>query len=76
VIVDYKTDDTARRSIDDLVAHYAPQVQAYAAAWSALTGQPVGEAGLFFVHDGRYRTVPLETPPNAGGQLHLFRSAT
>src|SRR5262249_1290183 len=49
VIADYKTDDRNVEELDELVKHYAPQVKAYALAWSALTGEPVQEAGLFFV---------------------------
>ena len=29
----------------------------YVAAWERLTGEPVHEAGLFFVNTGTYRTV-------------------
>ncbi len=57
VIVDYKTDDRPGEDLDGLVEHYAPQVRAYAAAWTRMVGQPVSEAGLFFVRSGTYRTV-------------------
>ena len=57
VIVDYKTDDRPGEPLDGLVEHYGPQVQMYAAAWERLSGEPVHEAGLFFVHTGMYRIV-------------------
>ena len=57
VIVDYKTDDRPGDPLDGLVEHYGPQVQMYVAAWERLTGEPVHEAGLFFVNTGTYRTV-------------------
>ncbi|MHC4128246.1 MAG: UvrD-helicase domain-containing protein [Planctomycetota bacterium] len=64
VIVDYKTD---RGPVDDLVDRYAPQVQAYAEAWSDLVGEPVREAGLFFVNSGEYRLVELASVGRAEG---------
>jgi ATP-dependent helicase/nuclease subunit A len=54
VIVDYKTDDTSRRTIEQLVAHYAPQVNVYRRVWQEKLGQPVSEAGLYFTHADRY----------------------
>ncbi|MEF8787879.1 MAG: UvrD-helicase domain-containing protein [Planctomycetota bacterium] len=54
VIVDYKTDDTDRNSIEDLVAHYAPQVEAYRAGWRRCVEEPVSEAGFFFTRARRY----------------------
>ncbi|MGH7535566.1 MAG: PD-(D/E)XK nuclease family protein, partial [Gemmatimonadales bacterium] len=59
VIVDYKTDDREASENDALVEHYAPQVRAYAEAWSRLTGEAVQEAGLLLVNTRRYREVPL-----------------
>ena len=73
VIVDYKTDDTTKRPLADLAEHYAPQVQAYAASWSRLTGEPVGEAGLFFAYKGHYQRINLAPSPTAGGeQMQMF----
>jgi ATP-dependent helicase/nuclease subunit A len=62
VIVDYKTDRAERRSIPKLVEHYRPQVQSYAAAWRALTTQPVHEVGLFFTSANRYECLESELP--------------
>ena len=56
VIVDFKTDDGAGRDLAELVSHYAAQVHSYARAWTEITGQPVGETGLFFVNGGHYVT--------------------
>ena len=56
VIVDYKTDDR-NTPIDALVEHYSAQVRDYARAWALLTGEPVAEAGLYFVHTNTYRTI-------------------
>jgi ATP-dependent helicase/nuclease subunit A len=57
VIVDYKTDDRSGQPLDDLVAHYSPQIRLYADAWRQASGQAVRELGLYFTHSGEYRTV-------------------
>lgn len=55
VLVDYKSDDTLDRNLDDLTAHYTPQLQAYSTAWSSLI--KVKETGLLFVRSGTYREI-------------------
>jgi ATP-dependent helicase/nuclease subunit A len=54
VIVDYKTDDTSRRHIEELAVHYAPQVQVYRRVWQEMLGQPVAETGLYFTYADKY----------------------
>ncbi|MHC4249045.1 MAG: PD-(D/E)XK nuclease family protein, partial [Planctomycetota bacterium] len=54
VIVDYKTDAVGKAAVRAVAARYAPQVRAYAEAWRRVTGEPVREAGLFFVSAGAY----------------------
>ena len=54
VIVDYKTDDRTGGELAPLIEHYRPQVETYARLWQEMTGQPVKEAGLYFVHSDRY----------------------
>ncbi|MEF8795061.1 MAG: 3'-5' exonuclease, partial [Salinivenus sp.] len=58
-IIDYKSDRVGTgASREDLAAALGPdhayrrQVRAYAAAWVALTGEPVGRAGLWFADAG------------------------
>ncbi len=65
VLVDYKTDDPAGRSLDQLAAHYAPQVKRYAEAWEHLTGVPVRETALFFVRAGVHQVVDRSPGPGA-----------
>jgi ATP-dependent helicase/nuclease subunit A len=57
VIVDYKTDAVDDGDPSELVKHYRPQVEAYAAAWQGLVGEPVKERGLYFTACGRYLIV-------------------
>ena len=52
-LIDYKTDQLAV-GIDQLAAHYAPQIRAYAAHWSAQLDTPT-RAGLHFVRNGETR---------------------
>jgi len=54
VIVDYKTDRRSAGQLKDLVEHYRGQVDTYAHAWEAITGQKVAEAGLYFAHPRTY----------------------
>ncbi len=54
VIVDYKTDNTEENEVGELVEHYKPQLDAYAAAWEECTGDRVKEAGLYFTRGARY----------------------
>jgi len=73
VIADFKTDSMAAEDEAAFAAHYAPQVEAYADYWRRLTGAPVKETGLLFLHTNRYvRTneggASAENP--ASGQAH------
>jgi ATP-dependent helicase/nuclease subunit A len=54
VIVDYKTDNTEENEVGELVEHYKPQLDAYAAAWEECTGDRVKEAGLYFTRGAQY----------------------
>jgi ATP-dependent helicase/nuclease subunit A len=56
VIADYKT-DTADGNLEQLVAYYTPQVEMYRDFWMAISGENVKEAGLYFIHEGRWVTV-------------------
>jgi ATP-dependent helicase/nuclease subunit A len=58
VIVDYKTDRRSADGVETLVEKYRAQVHMYARAWTAITGQTVHEAGLYFTHSRVYRKVP------------------
>ena len=57
VIVDYKSERVETSDIPALVTYYKPQIEAYAAVWEKVVGQPVVESGLFFTHTGKYVTV-------------------
>jgi len=59
VILDYKTHAVEEKSLQYLVEHYGLQVKSYAEAWHEITGEPVHEAGLYFIHADRY--VPIKT---------------
>lgn len=54
VIVDFKTDQLDESKLEQFVRFYAPQVQAYAKAWSETFGYRVNEAGLYFVSLRRF----------------------
>lgn len=56
VIVDFKTDQLDEGKLQQFVHFYAPQVQAYALAWSETFGYRVKEAGLYFVSLQKYVT--------------------
>ncbi len=57
VIVDFKTDQLAENNLQQFVRFYAPQVQAYAKAWSDTFGYKTMEAGLYFVSLQRFVSV-------------------
>ena len=40
-----------------LVEYYSGQLRTYADCWRRITGEPVKEAALFFVREGKYVTV-------------------
>jgi len=48
VIADYKT-DKVDGNLDNLVAHYKPQVEMYRDFWEKMSDEKVKEAGLYFV---------------------------
>jgi ATP-dependent helicase/nuclease subunit A len=52
-LVDYKTDQLGP-GVDQLAAHYAPQIRAYADHWTAQLGTPT-RAGLHFIRSGDTR---------------------
>jgi ATP-dependent helicase/nuclease subunit A len=61
VVVDYKTDAVrSQHEQEAKVAHYAPQLRAYAAALSAATGRPVAGAQLLFC--GRTAASAVDVP--------------
>jgi ATP-dependent helicase/nuclease subunit A len=53
VIADYKTDVGTDPDFEGRSASYRLQVELYADAWSALTGEPIKERVLFFTAQGR-----------------------
>lgn len=57
VIVDFKTDQLDEGKLQQFVHFYAPQVQAYALAWSETFGYRVKEAGLYFVSLQKHVTI-------------------
>ena len=52
-LIDYKTDQLGP-GVDQLVAHYAPQIRAYAEHWRAQLGAHT-RAGLHFIRSGETR---------------------
>ena len=53
VLADYKT-DTVGESLPDLIDYYRHQVEIYRTLWQDMSGEPVKEAGLFFVDGSRW----------------------
>ena len=51
-VVDYKTDRIAPDAVPERTAYYASQLRAYAAAMARITGKPVTQRLLFFLHNG------------------------
>lgn len=51
-IVDYKTDRIAPDAVPERTAYYASQLRAYAGAMARITGKPVKQRLLFFLHNG------------------------
>ncbi len=51
VVLDYKTDRVWGQKLEERTATYTPQIQAYAHAMSVITGRPVNEGYLIFLHD-------------------------
>lgn len=54
VIVDYKSNSVQLTDLHAASAQYRPQIEAYARAWSALTGEGVIERGIYFIRPDAY----------------------
>jgi len=55
VLVDFKSDTVIdKEHLQELTQYYEPQVQAYALRWNQITGQPVGEFGIYFIDVAEY----------------------
>jgi ATP-dependent helicase/nuclease subunit A len=54
-VVDYKTNDTSERSVDDLAEHYWPQLQAYAVALHQSIPNKTVHLALYFTEAGEKR---------------------
>ena len=52
VILDYKTDRIPKDAVPERTAYYAGQLRAYGEAMERITGKPVKERLLFFLHNG------------------------
>ena len=52
VILDYKTDRVGAETVPERTAYYASQLRAYGEAMARITGKPVRERALFFLHSG------------------------
>lgn len=60
-IIDYKTNDTSVRSIDDLVKKYRPQLEAYAAALYQNDDSRTVQTTLYFPDADKQRTPIYDT---------------
>ncbi len=58
-IVDYKSDRAPESRLDYMVEIYAPQLKGYCESWTAITGEKVSEAGLYFTHPDKYLVLDL-----------------
>lgn len=56
VIVDYKSDDVGA-NLDEFIAYYAPQVNAYRKYWEEITGEKVAKAGLYFTKVNKFQEI-------------------
>ncbi len=59
-IVDYKTDRVGPDAVAARTAYYASQLRAYAAAMARITGRPVRNCLLFFLHNGVVSEVDVQ----------------
>lgn len=65
VVVDYKTDAVrSAADVDAKVAHYTPQLRAYARAVSVATGRPVARAVLLFCGPERAQAEEIPRDPS------------
>jgi ATP-dependent helicase/nuclease subunit A len=60
VILDYKTDRISAEAVPARTAFYASQLRAYGEAMARITGKPVKERLLFFLHNGELSEVGEE----------------
>ena len=60
VILDYKTDRIPKDAVPERTAYYASQLRAYGEAMARITGKPVKERLLFFLHNGEVSEVGEE----------------
>ena len=56
-VIDFKTDYVTAETLPQKVAHYAPQVQAYADALERIYGRKVKAALLYFFHVEEFAVV-------------------
>ncbi len=59
VVFDYKTDRVSGERLEQRTALYSPQIRAYANAISAITGRPLAEGFLIFLHDRKVVPVSI-----------------
>ena len=57
VILDYKTDRIPKDAVPERTEYYASQLRAYGEAMARITGKPVKERLLFFLHNGEISEV-------------------
>jgi ATP-dependent exoDNAse (exonuclease V) beta subunit len=57
VIVDYKSSRATKEAVRDYAAFYKPQLDIYASAWEAATGETVIEKGIYFTSLDTYLRV-------------------
>jgi ATP-dependent helicase/nuclease subunit A len=55
-VIDYKTNDTSQRSVDNLAEKYWPQLEVYAAALHQNDGSRTVHTTLYFADADEYRT--------------------
>ena len=56
-VVDFKTDKVTEQTLPKRIAHYRPQVQAYADALSRIYSLPVKQAVLYFFHLDQFASI-------------------
>jgi ATP-dependent helicase/nuclease subunit A len=62
VIVDFKTDAVSGdRQLEELISHYALQLELYRKSWESVVGEPVDEVGLYLTSINKLLTVKNQT---------------
>jgi ATP-dependent helicase/nuclease subunit A len=62
VIVDFKTDSVSGdRQLEELISHYALQLELYRKSWESVVGEPVDEVGLYLTSINKLLTVKNQT---------------